>query len=145
MSRKFFSEKFHGVIRPNPQEGGLITLKEEKMPKVKHAVASRKRKKKVLEEAKGYWGERSKKYRRAIETLRRAYNYAYRDRRTKKRVFRSLWITRINAALSGEEISYRHFINGLKKKEIILSRDILAKIAAEHPEVFSKIVETVIK
>ena len=115
------------------------------MPKVKHAVASRKRKKKVLKEAKGYWGERSKKYRRAIETLRRAYNYAYRDRRTKKRVFRSLWITRINAALSTEEISYRHFINGLKKKEIILSRDILAKIAAEHPEVFSKIVEAAIK
>jgi len=110
--------------------------------KTKHSVASRKRKKKVLKEAKGYWGERSKKYRRAIETLRRAYSYAYRHRRTKKREFRSLWITRINAALAAQDYSYREFINALKKKEIILSRDILAKIAAEHPEVFSKIVET---
>jgi large subunit ribosomal protein L20 len=109
--------------------------------RVKHSVSSRRRTKKVLKAAKGYWGERSKKYRRAIETLRRAYSYAYRDRRAKKREFRSLWITRINAALEEKDFSYRHFINALKKKEIILSRDILAKLAAEHPEAFSKIVE----
>ncbi len=111
--------------------------------KVKSSVASRKRKKKVLKAAKGYWGERSTKYRRAIETLRRAYAFAYRHRRTKKREFRSLWITRINAALEGTGISYRGFIHALTKKKILFSRDILAKLAAEHPEVFVKIVEAV--
>lgn len=113
--------------------------------KVKSSVASHKRKKKVLKAAKGYWGERSKTYRRAIETLRRAYAFAYRHRRTKKREFRSLWITRINAALEGGDLSYSRFINALTKKKIVLSRDMLAKIAAEHPEVFTKIVETVKK
>jgi len=111
--------------------------------KVKHAVASRKRKKKVLDAAKGYWGERSKKYRRAIETLRRAFAYAYSHRRTKKREFRSLWITRINGALTDKGISYRHFIHQLKEKKVLLSRDILAKIASEHPDVFGRIVEDV--
>ncbi len=113
--------------------------------KVKNAVASHKRKKKVLKSAKGYWGRRSKNYRRAIETLRRAYAFAYRHRRTKKREFRSLWITRINAALEDSGISYREFIHNLSEKNIPLSRDILAKLAAEHPEVFEKIVEMVTK
>jgi large subunit ribosomal protein L20 len=113
--------------------------------KVKHSVASRKRKKKVLKSAKGYWGERSKKYRRAIETLRRAYVYAYRDRRTKKREFRSLWITRINAAVKEKGLSYREFICALKERNILLSRDILAKIAAEYPQAFEQIVDAVKK
>ncbi|MFA7677544.1 MAG: 50S ribosomal protein L20 [Candidatus Omnitrophota bacterium] len=111
--------------------------------KTKHSVAARKRKKKVLEQAKGFWGERSTKYRRAIETLRRAYSYAYRDRRAKKREFRSLWITRIGAAAMARGISYRELIHGLKEKEILLSRDILAKLGAEHPLVFDKIVEVI--
>ena len=113
--------------------------------KVNHAVASRKRKKKALDKAKGFWGQRSKIYRRAAETLRRAGNFAYRDRRVKKRTFRSLWITRINAACSERDLPHRKFIHGLKENEILLSRDILAKIAAEYPEVFDKIVETVKK
>jgi len=113
--------------------------------KTKHSVASRKRRKKVLSQAKGYWGERSKKYRRAIETLRRAYAYAYRDRRTKKREFRSLWITRINAALSESELSYRKFMHSLKEKDILLSRDMLAKLASEHPDVFEKIAQEATK
>ncbi len=113
--------------------------------KTKNAVASRKRRKKVLKETRGYWGERSNHYRRAIETLRRAYAFAYRDRRTKKREFRSLWITRLNAAASQRGVPYREFINALKKKKSLLSRDILAKIAAEYPEVFDKIVETIKK
>ena len=113
--------------------------------KTKHSVASRKRKKKVLKQAKGYWGERSKKYKRAVETLRRAYSFAYRDRRTKKRNFRSLWITRINAAATERGISYRDFIHALKEKKVALSRDILAQIAAEYPDIFDKIVETVKK
>lgn len=113
--------------------------------KVKSSVASRKRKKKVLKAAKGYWGKRSKNFRRAVETLRRAYSFAYAHRRTKKREFRSLWITRINAAVRARGIPYRKFIAGLKEKNILLSRDILAKIAAENPEIFDKIVETVKK
>ena len=113
--------------------------------KTKHSVASRKRTKKVLEQAKGYWGERSKKYKRAVETLRRAYSFAYRDRRTKKRNFRSLWITRIGAAATERGTSYRRFIHALGEKKIILSRDILAQIAAEYPDIFDKIVETVKK
>ena len=113
--------------------------------KVKHAVASRKRKKKVLKAAKGFWGERSKIFRRAIETLRRAYVYAYRDRRVKKREFRALWITRINAAIRERGYTYRGFIAALKQKKVILSRDVLAKLAAEHPDVFDKVVETAMK
>jgi len=113
--------------------------------KTKHSVASRKRKKKVLAQTKGYWGERSTTYRRAIETLRRAYAYAYRDRRAKKREFRSLWIVRINAALSEKGFSYRKFIHSLKEKNVLLSRDILAKLAAEHSDVFDKIAEEVTK
>jgi large subunit ribosomal protein L20 len=109
--------------------------------RVKHHVASRARKKKTLKLAKGYWGRRSKHYRRAIETVRRALVYAYRDRRVRKREFRSLWITRINAATRDRGIPYREFMHSLKEKNIILSRDILAKIAAESPEVFDKIVE----
>ncbi|MCM8819587.1 MAG: 50S ribosomal protein L20 [Candidatus Omnitrophica bacterium] len=111
--------------------------------RVKHNVATKARHKKVLKMAKGYWGKRSKLYRRAIETVRRALVYSYRDRRARKREFRSLWITRINAAARERGISYRDFIHKLKEKNIILSRDILAKIASEYPVVFDKLVEEV--
>jgi len=113
--------------------------------KTKHAVAARARKKKILKAAKGYWGGRSKQFKRAAETLRRAYAFAYAHRRTKKREFRSLWITRINAAVREKDITYREFIHGMKEKNIILSRDVLASIAAGHPEIFDKIVETATK
>jgi len=111
--------------------------------KVKHSVASRRRKKKVLKNARGWWGERSRKYRRAVETLRRAWSYAYRDRRQKKRVFRSLWISRINAGVREEGLTYHEFINKLKKKNILLSRDMLAKLASEEPSAFKRLVEIV--
>lgn len=111
--------------------------------RVKHAVASRQRTKKTLKEAKGFWGERSKKLRRAKETLRRAGVYSYRDRRNKKREFRSLWIVRINAAARERGMAYRTLMHGLKEKNILLSKDILAKIAAEQPIVFDRIVETI--
>lgn len=110
-----------------------------------NAAASRKRKKKVLKAAKGYWGQRSKIYRRAIETLRRAYAFAYTHRRLKKREFRSLWIIRINAAVRNEGITYQEFIHGLKESKILLSRDILAQLAAQHPEVFAAIINKVKK
>ena len=93
--------------------------------------------------AKGYWGKRSKHYRRAIETVRRALVYSYRDRRAKKREFRSLWITRINAAARNKGITYREFMHGLGQKKVIISRDMLAKIAAEYPAVFDKLIEAV--
>jgi len=111
--------------------------------KVKHSVAAKKRKKKVLKLTKGYWGRRSKVYRRAREFSRRALVYAYRDRRAKKREFRSLWITRINAAARNRGLTYREFIAGLKKKNILLSRNILAQIASEEPLVFDKLTEIV--
>ncbi len=109
--------------------------------KTKHAPASRQKRKKVLKATKGYWGRRSNVYRRALETLRRAYAYAYRDRRRKKREFRALWITRINAAVRERGTSYREFIHGLKEKNILLSRDILAQLAADEPKAFDQLVE----
>jgi large subunit ribosomal protein L20 len=113
--------------------------------RVKHHVATRARHKKVLKLAKGYWGKRSKHYRRAIETVRRALRYATRDRRVRRREFRSLWITRINAAAKERGLSYHELMHSLKTKDIALTRDMLAKIAAEYPVVFDKIVETVKK
>ncbi len=113
--------------------------------RVRSPVASRKRKKKVLKQAKGYWGRRSKNYRRAIETLRRAYVYAYNHRRRKKREFRALWITRLNAAARARGITYRKLINDLKNNNIILSRNVLALIASENPEVFDQIVNKIKK
>lgn len=108
-------------------------------------VASRKRKKKVLKQAKGYWGRRSKNYRRAAETVRRAHVYAYNHRRRKKREFRALWITRLNAAARERGLSYRELIHQLSEKNIILSRNVLALIASENPEVFDQIVDKIKK
>ncbi len=111
--------------------------------RVKQQPASRARKKKVLQMAKGYWGRRSKHYRRAIETVRRALVYSYRDRRARRREFRALWITRINAAARQNGLTYKDLIAILKSKNVMLSRDMLAKIAAEHPAVFDKIVSEI--
>lgn len=111
--------------------------------RIKQSPSSKRKKKKILKAAKGFWGDRSKQYRRVKESTRRALVYAYRDRRTKKRDFRSLWISRISAASRQRGTSYRQFIAGLKKKNILLSRDILAQIAADNPEVFDRLVELV--
>ena len=109
--------------------------------RVKHAASSQRWRRKVLKKAKGYWGDRSRKYRRAVETLRKAYTYAYRDRRAKKREFRSLWINRLNAAARVHGLSYNLLMHQLKQKNMLFSRDVLAKIAAEHPEIFDQIIE----
>jgi large subunit ribosomal protein L20 len=111
------------------------------MTKIKHSVATRKRKKKVLRKAKGFWGDRSKQFRQARRALMHALVYAYRDRRIKKRDFRRLWITRINAACRQEGISYSVFINGLKKAQVGLDRKILADLAVKDSAVFKKLVE----
>ena len=112
------------------------------MAKAKHSVATKKRKKRVLKKAKGFWGDRSKQYQQASRTLLHALTYAYRDRRVKKREFRSLWIARINAACRNEGVTYSVFMNGLKKAKINLDRKILADLAVKDAQVFKKLVET---
>jgi len=111
------------------------------MAKIKHSVATRKRKKRLLKKAKGYWGDRSKQYQQARRALMHALVYAYRDRRVKKREFRRLWITRMNAACRLEGITYSQFIRGLKKAKINLDRKILADLAVRDSQAFKKLVE----
>ncbi|MBM3366036.1 MAG: 50S ribosomal protein L20 [Betaproteobacteria bacterium] len=113
------------------------------MPRVKRGVTARARHKKVLDAAKGYRGRRSRVYRVAKQAVMRAGQYAYRDRRNKKRVFRALWITRINAATREHGLTYSKFINGLKKAEIALDRKVLADMAVTDKPAFAVIVNQV--
>lgn len=113
------------------------------MPRAKGGPKTRRRRKKVLKLAKGYWGGRHRLYRTATEAVDKALCYAYRDRRQKKRNFRSLWIVRINAAVRLHGLSYSKFINGLKKAGIQLDRKALADIAVNDPAGFAKIAQTV--
>ncbi len=110
------------------------------MAKVKHSVATRKRKKRILKKAKGFWGDRSKQFQQARRALMHAMVYAYRDRKVKKREFRNLWITRINAACRAEGITYSKFMNGLKKAKVALDRKMLADLAVKDNKVFKKLV-----
>jgi len=111
------------------------------MAKIKHSVATRRRKKRVLKKAKGFWGARSKQHRQARRVLMHALVYAYRDRRVRKREFRRLWITRINAACRAAGITYNKFIQGLKKAKVSLDRKILADLAVKDIHAFKKLVE----
>ncbi|MEI6631050.1 MAG: 50S ribosomal protein L20 [bacterium] len=111
------------------------------MAKVKHSVATRKRKKRTLKQAKGFWGDRSKQYQQARRTLMHALVYAYRDRRNKKREIRRLWIVRINAACRQAGITYSVFMNSLKKNKITLDRKVLAELAVRETKAFSKLLE----
>lgn len=113
------------------------------MPKVNKSVASRKRRKKILKAAKGYWGGKSRLLRTAKESVERAMLYAYRDRRVRKREFRKLWIARINAAVRPYGLSYSRFIHLLDKNNIDLNRKILADLAVTDPPAFEKIVKSV--
>ncbi|MDD4954061.1 MAG: 50S ribosomal protein L20 [Candidatus Omnitrophica bacterium] len=113
------------------------------MAKIKHSVATRRRKKRVLKKAKGYWGDRSKQFQQARRTLMHALVYAYADRRRKKRTFRRLWITRINAACRGAGITYSAFMNGLKKAKVVLDRKVLADLAVKDSAAFKKLVELI--
>lgn len=112
------------------------------MPRAKGGFKTRQRRKKFLKLAKGYRGGRSRLYRTARETVQRALAYAYRDRRTKKREFRQLWIARINAAVRAAGLSYNMFIYGLKKAGVLADRKTLAEMAAREPEAFAKLIET---
>ncbi len=111
------------------------------MPRAKRGFKARRRRNKVLKLAKGFRGARSKLFRSATEAVDRALNYAFRDRRVKKRDFRALWITRINAAARENGLSYSRLVFGLKKAEIGLDRKILAQLAVSDPTGFSAIVE----
>ena len=111
------------------------------MPRVKRGVQARARHKKVLNQAKGYYGARSRVYRVAFQAVTKAGQYANRDRRNKKRQFRQLWIARINAASRQNGLSYSRFINGLKKASIEIDRKILADIAVFDKAAFAVLVE----
>lgn len=111
------------------------------MARVKRGVTSHARHKKVVKMAKGYYGRKSINYKVANQAVMKSLSYAYRDRKAKKREFRKLWITRINAACHQNDISYSRFINGLKKAGIELDRKVLADIALNDPKNFSAIVE----
>lgn len=110
------------------------------MARVKGALATRKRRKKVLKLAKGYWGAKSKHFKMAKEAVMKSGNYAYIGRRLKKRDFRRLWITRINAACRMNGITYSAFMNGLKKANIGLNRKMLSEIAIADEKAFQELV-----
>lgn len=111
------------------------------MPRVKRSVHARKKRREVLEQAKGYYGGRSRRFRLAREQLLHSGQYAYRDRRARKRDFRRLWITRIGAAARQNGMSYSSFIRGLKNAQVDLDRKILADVAVQDPRGFAGLVE----
>jgi large subunit ribosomal protein L20 len=111
------------------------------MPRVKRGVTAHRRHKKVLKQAKGYYGARSRVYRVAKQAVTKAGQYAYRDRKVKKRMFRGLWIQRINAAAREHGISYSRLIDGLKKQNIEIDRRVLADLALHEKEAFAALVE----
>ena len=112
------------------------------MTRVKGGTISRARHKKALKQAKGYFGSKHKLYKTAKEQVRHSLMYAYRDRRTKKRDFRKLWITRINAAARQNGLTYSKLIAGLKKANISINRKMLAELAVSDSEAFAKLAET---
>jgi large subunit ribosomal protein L20 len=112
------------------------------MARVKRSVHAKKKRREVLEAAKGYTGTRRKRYRAAKEQVRHSMAYAYRDRRDRKAQFRRLWIARINAAVRPHGMSYSRFINGLKAAGVEVDRKILADLAVHDPEAFASLVET---
>ena len=112
------------------------------MARVKRGVASKKRHKKVLTKAKGYYGNKSRSFRAANEQVMRSGNYAFRDRRARKGEMRRLWIQRINAAVRAEGMTYNRFISGLKTAEVEVDRKILADLAVTDAAAFTKLVES---
>ena len=111
------------------------------MPRVKRSVHARKKRRKVLSQAKGYWGLKKSSYRYAKEQVEHSLTYAYRDRKAKKRTFRRLWIMRINAGARANGLSYNQFISGLKAAEVELDRKVLADIAVHDIKAFGALAE----
>ena len=112
------------------------------MARIKGAMMTRKRRKKTLKLAKGYWGSKSKHFKMAKEQVMKSGNYAFVGRKQKKRDFRSLWITRINAACRAEGVNYSTFMNGLKKSGIMINRKMLAELAVNDKAAFVQLTET---
>jgi large subunit ribosomal protein L20 len=113
------------------------------MPRSQNKVASHRRRKRVMAQAKGYWGARSKVYTVAKHHVDKGMQYAYRDRKNKKRTFRSLWITRINAAARVNNTTYSRLLDGLHKKKIDINRKLLAELAVSNPPAFAEVVKFV--
>ena len=111
------------------------------MARIKHSVSTRARKKRVLKAAKGYYGDRSRRYRLAKETVARALRFATRDRKVRKREFRSLWIVRINAACREVGLSYSRLMSGLKKANVAIDRKMIAEMAVNDTAAFKKLAE----
>ena len=111
------------------------------MPRVKRAVTAKKKRRTVLAQAKGYYGDRSRRYKSAKEQVQHSLQYEYRDRRNKKREIRRLWIARINAGARLNGLSYSVFMNGLKKAEVTLDRKVLSDMAVNDPAAFTKLAE----
>jgi len=111
------------------------------MPRVKRSVHARKKRRKVLEEAKGYRGTKNSSYKRAKEQVQHSLQYAYRDRRNRKREFRRLWIVRINAGARECGLTYNEFMHGLKLAEVELDRKMLAEMAVSDPTMFAALAE----
>ncbi len=115
------------------------------MPRSRNNVASRRRRKKILNQAKGYWGARSKVYTIAKNAVEKALQYQYRDRKVRKREFRKLWIARINAAARQNGTTYSRLMGAMKQNNIEINRKVLADLAVRDPEAFSQIVQTATK
>jgi large subunit ribosomal protein L20 len=113
------------------------------MPRSSNAVASRARRKKILKRTKGYWGAKKNVFTVAKNTWEKGQKYAYRDRKTKKRNFRALWIMRINASARANGMTYSELITKIQTKGILLNRKVLADLAMNHPEAFQQVVNTV--
>jgi len=124
-------------------ENSPIVKIQQIMPKAKNAVASRARRKKMMKHAKGYWGRRKNVWTVSKNAVEKAWTYAYRDRKNKKRTFRRLWIARINAAVREHGMSYSVFIHKLNEKGIEMNRKVLADLAMNDPEAFASIVNSV--
>lgn len=111
------------------------------MPRSQNKVASHRRRKRILKQAKGYWGARSKVLTIAKHHIDKGYQYAYRDRKAKKRTFRQLWITRINAGARLHGTTYSRLIDGLNKKKVDINRKVLAELAVSSPEAFAEVIK----
>ena len=111
------------------------------MPRVKKSLIAKAKHKKQLQSAKGYYGARSRLFKTAKQSNIKALQYSFRDRKVKKRSFRSLWISRINAALQNSDITYSRFIHKINKKNIIINRKILSELAVNEPQDFKKVIE----
>src|SRR5436190_9343591 len=127
--------------RPDRGEAAARRRRAQAMTRVKRSVHARKKRRSVLERAKGYRGEKHSSYRRAKEQVMKSESYAYRDRRARKRDFRSLWIVRINAAARREGLSYSQLMSGLRMAGIELNRKMLAEVAVHDPETFGRFAE----